>query len=212
MGPHPSDPSLWEWINTNGSGIGAVAGVVAAIVAVLALWSAAADTRARSQPMIAAEFRPAVDSNSTIDLVISNLGPTPARELVVTFDPPLELPDDTSQLVTPFLVKRYRNPIPVLNPGQELLNIWWAGMLAAERTGLINSEPTPDQVTVNVSYKGRRLRRIHDSYQLNTETVRMTTYSVSSDSPRGRLKTIDESLKAIKSSLAEIAKFVGRAR
>lgn len=54
---------VWEWVNEYGSGIGAVAGVLATLVAILALTSAARDSKARSQPMIAAEFRPSADSN-----------------------------------------------------------------------------------------------------------------------------------------------------
>lgn len=73
------DMTLWEWIDFYGDGLGAVAGISAALVAILALVSAASDSRARSQPMITAELRPAVDSDTSADLVITNVGPTPAR-------------------------------------------------------------------------------------------------------------------------------------
>ena len=135
----------WTWINEYGSAIGAVAGVVAALVAIIALISAALDSKARSQPMIAAEFRPAVDSDSSIDFIITNLGPTPARDITVTFNPPIVIPDDSDRLLAPYLVKRYERPIPVLNPGQILSNTWWAGR-AGTGNELTNHEPTPDEV------------------------------------------------------------------
>lgn len=141
----------WTWINEYGSAIGAVAGVVAALVAIIALISAALDSKARSQPMIAAEFRPAVDSDSSIDFIITNLGPTPARDITVTFNPPIVIPDDSDRLLAPYLVKRYERPIPVLNPGQILSNTWWAGR-AGTGNELTNHEPTPDEVNVTKIY------------------------------------------------------------
>ncbi len=198
----------WNWINDYGTAIGAVAGVVAAIVAIIALISAALDSKARSQPMIAAEFRPAPDSDSSIEFVLSNLGATPARDVKVTFSPGIVIPQDadTDRLLAPYIVKRYERPIPVLNPGQSLSNTWWAGSLSGGSNELTNDEPTPDDVTVSVSYKGLGWRRLSDSFDLTIETVTLTTYSVSSTSTKGRLKTIDDSLKKIRDHLATIAR------
>jgi hypothetical protein len=196
---------LWSWVNENGSALGAIAGITATVVAVMALRSSAADNRARSQPMVTAEFRPAPDSDSTIDFVVSNAGPTPARDVKVSFDPELVMPADTSRLVAPFIVKRYGKSIPVLNPGQLLSNTWWAG----EHTGgyeLENREPTPDQVTVTLSYLGIGRKRIVESFPLTVETVTDTTWSTSSTSLKGRLATIDKSLSAIAKSVAALAK------
>lgn len=199
------ESDVWSWINEYGSAIGAVAGVLAAFVAIAALISAAWDSKARSQPMIAAEFRPTTDSDSAVEFVVTNLGSTPARNLRVTFDPPLVMPSDTSRLVAPFIVKRYERPIPVLNPRQVLSNIWWAGE-AGPGNELTNREPTPDEVRVSVSYKGLGWRRITDSFDLTIEMVTLTTYSVSSTSTKGRLKSVDESLRKIRDHLAAIAK------
>ncbi|MCS6553988.1 hypothetical protein NYQ31_09780 [Curtobacterium flaccumfaciens] len=198
---------VWDWINEYGSAIGAVAGVVAALVAILALISAALDSKARSQPMVTAEFRPAPDSDSSIEFVVSNLGATPARDVRVGFTPPIALPAEIRGLVSPYLVQRYQRAIPVLNPGQLLSNTWWAGQ-AGSGAGLTNREPTPDEVRVDVSYKGLGWSRIRDSFDLTIETVTLTTYSVSSTSTKGRMKTIDESLRKIRDHLATIAKKV----
>lgn len=195
---------VWEWVNEYGSGIGAVAGVLAALVAILALMSAAWDSKARSQPMIAAEFRPSADNDTEVEFVVTNLGPTPARDVRVAFDPPLVMPADSTRLMAQFIVKRYERPIPVLNPGQVLSNTWWAGQ-AGPGDELTNREPTPDEVRVDVSYKGIGWRRIKESFDLTIEMVTLTTYSVSSTSIKGRLKSVDESLRKIRDHLATIA-------
>lgn len=194
----------WEWINDYGTAVGAVAGVVAAIVAMLALASAASDSKARSQPRVTAEFRPAAESDVTMDLVITNMGSTPARDVVVTFDPPLDVPEDDSRLVAPFIVRRYSKPIPVLNPQQYLTNIWWAGE-PGPGNELVNREPTPDDVTVTVSYRGVGRKRLTEQFPLTFETVSLTTYSVSSTSLHGRLKTIDQSLTKLEKAVTKIA-------
>ena len=198
---------VWDWINEYGSAIGAAAGVVAAIVAIFALISAASDSKARSHPMVTAEFRPAPDSDSSIEFVVSNLGATPARDVRVGFTPPITLPTEISGLVSPYLVQRYQRAIPVLNPGQLLSNTWWAGH-AGSGAELTNREPTPDEVRVDVSYKGLGWSRMHESFDLTIETVTLTTYSVSSTLTKGRMKTIDESLRKIRDHLATIAKKV----
>lgn len=196
---------FWDWINDYGTAIGAVAGVVAALVAIVALASAASDSKARSQPRVTAEFRPAPESESSIEFLVTNLGSTPARDLRVEFTPPIVIPDGSHELLAPYLVQRYQRPIPVLNPGQLLTNTWWAGQVGADNQ-MANEEPTPDEVTVSVSYKGLGWRRIRDSFDLTIETVTLTTYSVDSTSTKGRLQTIDDSLRQIRDHLATIAR------
>lgn len=205
LGPIVWVVDVWKWINENGSAMGVLAGGTATVVAVMALRSSAVDNRARSQPMVTAEFRAALDRDSTIDFVVSNAGPTPARDVRVTFMPELVMPVDTSRLVAQFIVKRYGKSIPVLNPSQLLSNTWWAGHNTGG-TELENREPTPDQVTVTLSYLGIGRRRIVDSFPLNVDTVTDTTWSTSSTSLKGRLGTIDKSLGAIAKSVATLAK------
>jgi hypothetical protein len=196
---------MWDWINDYGAGIGAIATIATAIIAIIAVLATSSDSRARSQPMVAAEFRTAPDSDTTIEFVITNLGPTQARDVVVSFDPPIVIPEGAEAHSAPYLLKRYARPIPVLNPGQLLSNTWYS---ARDLGGadLENSEPTPDNVRVSVSYRGLGVRRIRDSFDLTVEIVALTTFSVSSTSYRGRLKTIDASLKKIGEHLSVIAK------
>lgn len=203
------DMNLFGWINFYGDGLGAIAGIAAALVAMAALVSAAFDSRARSQPMVTAELRPAVDNDQAAELVLTNLGTTPARGVTVRFEPEIVLPDNVDQRFAQFIVRRYSSPTPVLNPGQKLSNIWWSGKdVGAEM--LVNREPLPDGITVYVSYRGRGRRRLNDSFPLTMDSLKLTTVSVSSTSTKGRIKSIDASLKKLAEKMAVIASALNR--
>lgn len=180
-------------------------------IAVIALRQTAQDSRDRSRPVVIAEFRPARDSTSAIDLVVRNLGASVARDLEVSFEPQLVVPDTGGPFVTPFLIKRYADPIPAVAPGQDLRNIWWSGAVG-HGNDLENSEPTPDEVRVNVQYRGSGKSQYCDSFSLHVDIVKMTTYSTSSDSLPGRLKTMDASLKQIAGATQQLSRFFRRER
>jgi hypothetical protein len=204
-----ADMNLLEWFDYYGDGLGAMAGIAAAIVAIVALVSAAFDTRARSQPMVTAELRPAVNNDQAAELVLTNLGSTPARDVTIRFEPELDLPADSDQRFAQFIVRRYSSPIPVLNPGQAMSNIWWSGKdIGAEM--LVNREPLPDDITVHVSYRGRGYRRLKDSFPLTMDSLKLTTVSVSSSSMKGRVKSIDGSLKKLAEKTSTIASVLNR--
>lgn len=177
--------------------ISAFAAIITAIIAIVALGSTARDSRERSRPMIFAMFREAEHSDSSFELVVKNFGTSAARDLVVEFDPPLTEEDRKDEL-TDFVAKRYDKPIPLLPPGSELTNTWWGGGISpgggSELTNRLN---TPDEVAVSVSYKGNRFRRYRDKFSLSADTIKLRTYTVSSTSMPGRMKTIAESLKSI---------------
>ena len=172
--------------------ISALATAATAVIAIVALGSTARDSRERSRPMIFAMFREAEHSDSSFDLVVKNFGTSAARDLVVEFDPPLTEEERKDEL-TDFVAKRYDNPIPLLPPGSELTNTWWGGGITPgggnEVTNQLN---TPDEVAVSVSYKGNRFRRYCDKFTLSADTIKLKTYSVSSTSMPGRMKTIAE--------------------
>ena len=193
----------WEWINQNGTGLGAMAAIIAASVAAWSLLNTALDSRERTRPMVTAELSPSPDSDSSMDLVVRNLGLTPARNLSLTFKPSILVPETGGPFTTPYLIQRYAKPIQVLNPGQTLSNIWWSGELVGNE--LVNAEPTPDEVTIFLEYGGTRRKRFTDEFSLSVDTVKLTTYSVSSTSIKGRLKTIEGALKESAAALKTIA-------
>lgn len=113
-------PQIWRWINESGAGLSGMAAIVTAAIAVIALRQTSQDSRDRSRPVVIAEFQQARDSTSAIDLVVRNFGASVARDLEVSFEPQLAVPDTGGPFVTPFLIKRYADPIPVIAPGQDL--------------------------------------------------------------------------------------------
>jgi len=191
---------LWKWINDSGSGIGAVAGVAAAVIAIWGIVKATRDNRARSQPAMSVELRLAEDSDSTVDLVVRNIGPTTARDVTITFDPPIVIPPTGGPYSAPAIVQRYRDPIPAIAPGVELRNIWWAGRPGSGNK-MINGEPTPDNFTVSVSYRGLGKGTLSDEFPLRVEVMTLTTYSVSSTSLKGMVKLMTQSLSKIASKM-----------
>lgn len=195
-----------DWIDGASSVVVALSTAATALVAVLALRSTARDSRERSRPMVLAEFRKAEHSTSHIDLIVRNAGPSVARQVQVSFDPEPVLPSDVSTLRTPYLLRRYREPIPSMSPGQEFANIWFSGTRPPDgETAMVNREPTPDNVTVRVTYRDSQNRRYFDEFPLELDLIRLTTFATSSTSIPGRFERIDRSLSKIADSMSEVA-------
>lgn len=198
---------MWQdafgWINAHGAGVSALAAITTACVGVLTLIRASADGRKRSQPSVIAEVRPASGSHSVIDFVVKNTGPTVARDVSVSFDPPISIPEERKDepLVASYLIQRYSVPIPTIAPGQELTNAYWVGERRSE--GFENSEPTPEKVTVVVRYRGIGRRWLRESFVLTVDTVTLNTWSRShsTNSVENRLKSVADSLKSIASAM-----------
>lgn len=183
------------WVLNNGPAITASTATVTAVVAVLALVRATQDSAERSRPMVVAELRPAPRSSDAMEFVVRNYGPSLARDLRVSFEPPIPDPHDPSQSVTPFLKQRYASVIPALSPGQELSNIWWSGHGGAKE--LENFEPTPDRCKVSLQYRGVRKKVFRECYFIDVDLVKLTTYSVSSTDPGERVGQIAKAIDKI---------------
>ena len=198
---------VWQWVSTWNGAVTALATVITAAFAAFALIRATHDSRDRSRPYVIAEFRHAEHSDTALDLQIRNAGASMARDVTVTFDPPLSVPEGFGPNVTVHTMRRYQAPLPCLAPSQTLRNVWWSGRTGAGNK-LVNAEPTPNQVTITVTYRGdrRRWRPYVDQFPLDTQVMLDETYSTSSTSIKGRLKTIDMSLGAASTALATIAK------
>ncbi|QZQ54444.1 hypothetical protein KZI27_14150 [Curtobacterium sp. TC1] len=175
--------------------------ILTAIVAIVTIVRTGMDSRRRSQPSVIAELRPAQDSDTVIDFIVRNVGPTVARDLTVSFDPAITLPEARrlESLATTTLIRRYSRPIPNLAPGQEMSNTYWIGVDGGSNKR-VNGEPTPERVTVTVRYRGLGRRWLRDSFMLDLDIVTLTTWAVASDSIRGRINEIAASLKDIASA------------
>ena len=149
--------------------------------------------------MVGAEFRRIPYVDSSFALVIRNYGQSIARNVVVSFKPPIPDPEDPSTSVTPYLKRRYSGPIPTMLPGMELENIY----LTRDKPGGQNLEPTPEQVLVTIEYHGPDRHRYRDDYPLDTELLKGHTYISSSAAPDALAKEAVKTLKHIHQALKD---------
>src|SRR5699024_4976232 len=141
------------------------------------------DNRARSQPSMIVEFGFAPHSQETIELVVRNTGPTPARNVQVTFDQ--GFPDTGWGSHAWMIQHRFSNPIGSIGPGQVFRNSWWRNDYSvqdAEKRLRTNVHGLPAVVTVTVEYSGLGKKRITDIYSLDVWHLQMATYPISSAS------------------------------
>lgn len=166
------------------AGLGGMATIVAAIVAVFTLMRAGLDSASRTRPYVVVEFDVPEYRYKRIDLVVRNTGPTAARDLGVTFDPPFEESEDLSRLGS-FVAQRYRDRLPVLGPGQVLRSI-----LIVDTDDDSKSD-VPSVLTARVSYGSPWWRRRYcDTFVLNRIVYTSQVFSESSDSEKNSLKKI----------------------
>jgi hypothetical protein len=180
----------WLWFNTGR--VGAAAAIVAAglatvtsTVAVRTLRQTRRDSKSKARPVMTAELRLVPHTKAAQSLVISNRGPTMAKQVRVTFDPPIPMPADPAGLVTPFMLKRYKKPIAVMAPGMKLDNLYYTGAPGPEGRS-VNGEPVPDQATVTITYQSGDGDEYSDEFPLDVEVLRARTYQTSSEAPEAQ--------------------------
>jgi hypothetical protein len=157
--------------------------------------------------MVAAELRSAPHARGIQLLAIRNYGPSLARNVQVSFDPPI--PDPTPEQmpsITPFLKRRYAEPIPVLTPGVELDNIWFSGVLNTSGQWE-NAEPTPDRCIVTIAYEDTSGNNSYvDAIPIDVGLIRARTYATSPNQPDEQLKKAIKHLGRIEGALLKIAR------
>jgi hypothetical protein len=153
--------------------------------------------------MVAAELRDDRYARATQLLVVRNYGPSIAKNVRVTFDPPIPDPQDPSTSVMPYLKQRYSTPIATMTPGMELDNIYFTGR--REGGDWVNGESTPDRVSVTVAYERTDGDPYVDVFHLNTDLIRQRTYATSSTAPEQQGKEIIKILKGIEKVLGRLA-------
>jgi hypothetical protein len=180
--------------------LAALAAFASALSAIRTLRQARRDSAARSRPMVAAELRDDAYADAVQLLVVTNYGPTIARNVAVSFDPPIPDPANPRESVAPFLKRRYASPIAVMPPGMSLDNIYFSGELGPD--GLwFNTEPTPEQVVVSIAYENDAGKRFVDKFPLDTNLIRQRTYVTSSKAPDQQRKETIKILKQIAAAL-----------
>ncbi|MEU0150637.1 hypothetical protein [Micromonospora fulviviridis] len=128
-----------------------------------------------------------------------NVGPTAARNVRVTFEPPIpDLQGDAaSGKVTPFLYRRYSKPIPTIAPGAELINVYSVGVPDGNG-GTINDEPTPADFVIRFDYENDRGKKFVDSYELSLDVLKGQTGSYPSNTDsRGMYRRLVKAIEAL---------------
>lgn len=186
----------WEWVGSQQAVLVALAAVVTAIIAIFALRSTASDSRERSRPIVLAFFRKSPHNESAFDLVVHNYGTSAASDIDVEFDPPFTAEQRNDHMVKA-LAQRYDKPVPLMPPGAEITNVWWALDFSAPNGSGSNRYPTPDEALVSITYTGNRRRRYEEKINLDTSWMKGDTSTVSSASRPGLHKQNTTSLKKI---------------
>lgn len=116
--------------------------------------------------MVVAELRFAAKHDQALRLVIRNAGPSIARNLTVTFDPPLV--EMSNRLAVGAINKQFARPLASLSPGQQVANLWWRiAFPSQELPPGSNGEDTPDEVVVQLDYSDDRGRTYIDKIPLS---------------------------------------------
>lgn len=146
------------------AGVSALAAVITSLVAVFTLGHIRKDSRDATRPMVVAELRDVPLATATMALVVRNVGRSVARNVTITFDPPLPQPEDLHGGLVHHVNRRYADPIPTLTPGTRFENIWrFRG--DADR----GQEVPADRVVATAVYEDTRGRSYEDRYVLATD-------------------------------------------
>jgi len=144
-----------------------------------------AEERAEEQarPIVVAELQRHSNSEGTYlqgiqDLVLTNYGSTPARNLRATFTPAIPDPtpaDQAAATLTSSLVRRFAM-VHTLAPGAEKRNVYVLGEAGPDGR-YVNKEPTPARVTVAVVYENMAGREYRDEFALDVDDIGLSTFS-----------------------------------
>jgi hypothetical protein len=187
-----------EQVSAFWTAIGALATVVTGVVAIVTLLALRRDSRDRSRPVIAVDLVPVVLGLGESELVVENVGVGIARDVSVSFDPPIE---ESMGDLAAYLQRRYSRTIPTMTPGRRLANIYAIARGDGSRE---LSDPVPAHLSVTVTYTDTHGHHYADSFQLTTDTLFDETSSSPSSSG-------DEAMrKRLTKAVESIAKGLGR--
>jgi hypothetical protein len=192
--------NAWEWVGDQQAPVVALAAIATAVLAILALRSTAKDSRERSRPVVLAYFRKSPNNDSAFDLVVHNYGPSTAFEVDVKFDPPFTVEQRQNHIVDS-LAQRYEKMIPLMPPGSEITNVWWALDFTAANHSGTNRYPIPDEAVMTITYKRNWIQRYKETVSLDTNWMKGDTSTVSSGSRPGLARQNTDALKKIAAEL-----------
>ena len=171
--------------------------IITGTVAIFSFLGLRRDSRDRSRPVMTAELRPRLLSHGMSELAIRNAGQSVARNVAVTFDPPLNGPEEINGTPTmlSFLKNRYEKTMPTIAPGMELTNIY--GITKGDGSRDLK-EPAPYDVTVAITYSDEHGRAYSSTYELTIDIMRNATVSnPSNEDERGMRRRWANALETI---------------
>jgi hypothetical protein len=148
--------------------IGSSAAVAGAINTAVTLRRAANNLREQLRPVVVVELRKDPYAKGVPEIVVSNFGQTPARDLTVSFHPEIKDPDPDSKDATSgtaALVRRFGRTISVLAPGAQLEQIYYDIELV--RGGGTFMDATPELAVASVQYFGSDGHVYEDDFELD---------------------------------------------
>lgn len=109
------------------------------------------------------------------NLIIKNSGASLARDVKVSFDPPLptdEKSRDGQRNVAALINKRYSDPIPVWVPGRAMENFYWVRDVTTPDDDPESVDGVPREVTVTISYRADQRKHTYtDQFPLNVREL-----------------------------------------
>lgn len=166
--PAPLNPEFfgisalgWQALSTL---VAVAAFLVALSVGSIQLRSARKTRQEQSRPYIVVDLVPGLASTRLMDLVITNIGSTPAFDLTIVFDPPPERAREDTQ----FKLKDTRllnEPTPMVAPGREYRMFFDS---APERY----ASDKPMSFTVTTRYRNSRRQSYEETVRLDFDVRR----------------------------------------
>lgn len=145
-------PDRVSWLDY----LGPIATGVAALIAIITLAILITDSRRRSRPYIEARLEVGFWGDGAADLVLQNVGTTPARELSVKCE---ELNQATTK--TAMELKRYFKKNRILRPGERIRLIWHydlpRGRQEEDGIPIERLNDIPAVSTLNVTYRRQKI-------------------------------------------------------
>ena len=108
--------------------IGSGAAIAGAINTAVTLRRAANNFREQLRPVVVVELQKHAFAKGVQEIVVSNYGQTPARDLTLSFEPEIKDPTPESReatSATAALVRRFGRTISVLAPGAQLVQVYY---------------------------------------------------------------------------------------
>ena len=180
------------------TGVGAIATVAAAVVAIVTLIALRRDSADRSRPVIAASLERTVLSPGAVDLVVKNVGSGVAKNVRTTFLP--SIGPDSGGLGS-LIRRQYGLAIPTIAPAQTMINGY--AVLKRDDSGQPD-ENVPETFTITFDYEDPRGRKYRDSYDLTLRTLATQTYTTRTVTGK------DAHVRRLAEALESIARNIGR--